>query len=83
MLGVAKMQWNITDTHCTVAEVIALKLRRPGTSNEYLYPQIFAGLSCIIASTCLLELWRIKNGGKLTKLLSERRRVRQEMAERE
>ena len=82
MLGVAKMQWNITDTHCTVAEVIALKLRRPGTSNEYLYPQIFAGLSCIIASACLLELWSVKNGGKLTKVLNERRRVRQEMAER-
>jgi hypothetical protein len=81
--GVAKIQWNITDTYGTVAEVIALKLRRPESSNEYLYPQIFAGLSCVIASACLLELWRVKNGGEITKLLSERRRVRQEMAERE
>ncbi|KAE8445055.1 hypothetical protein EG329_013769 [Mollisiaceae sp. DMI_Dod_QoI] len=32
------------------AEVIALKLRRKGASNEYLYPQIFAGLSMVIAS---------------------------------
>ena len=81
--NVAKSWWKFTDTCYTVAEVIALKLRRPGSDNEYLYPQIFAGLSCVIASACLLELWRVKNGGKLTKLLSERRRVRQEMAERE
>jgi hypothetical protein len=79
---VAKSLQNITDTCRTVAEVIALKLRRPESSNEYLYPQIFAGLSCVIASACLLELWRVKNGGKLTKVLNERRRVRQEMAER-
>ncbi|KAG4419150.1 hypothetical protein IFR04_007746 [Cadophora malorum] len=45
------------------AEVIALKLRRPGASNEYLYPQIFAGLASVLASACLLELWRYRRGG--------------------
>lgn len=79
---VAKPWWKITDTYRPVAEVIALKLRRPGSDNDYLYPQIFAGLSLVIASACLLELWRVKNGGKLTKLLSERKGVRQEVAER-
>ncbi len=43
-----------------VSEAIALKLRRPGSTNEYLYPQVFAGLSFIVASGCLLELWRFK-----------------------
>ncbi|KAF8850710.1 hypothetical protein BDZ45DRAFT_679609 [Acephala macrosclerotiorum] len=43
------------------AEVIALKLRRSGASNEYLYPQIFAGLSMILASLCLFELRRHKH----------------------
>lgn len=47
-----------------VAEVIALKLRRPNSNKEYLYPQIFAGLAFIVASSCLLELWRIKYGWK-------------------
>ncbi|CZR59970.1 related to protein MCH2 (monocarboxylate permease homolog) [Phialocephala subalpina] len=45
--------------------LIALKLRREGASNEYLYPQIFAGLSMILASLCLLELWRHKHGTTL------------------
>jgi len=43
-----------------VSEVIALKLRRPGAANEYLYVQIYAGISCVVASMCLLELWRVK-----------------------
>ena len=42
-----------------VSEVIALKLRRSNASNEYLYVQIFAGLSGVTASLCLLELWRV------------------------
>lgn len=41
------------------SEAIALVLRRPGTSRPYLYPQIFAGLSYIVASVFLLELWRV------------------------
>ncbi|KMP05131.1 hypothetical protein CIRG_04812 [Coccidioides immitis RMSCC 2394] len=31
------------------AEVIALKLRRPESGREYLYPQVFAGVSYIVA----------------------------------
>ncbi|OTA53969.1 MFS general substrate transporter [Hypoxylon sp. EC38] len=41
------------------AEVIALELRRPGLgARSYLYPQIFAGSSYLVASLFLLELWR-------------------------
>jgi len=49
----------------SVSEVIALKLRRPGSGNEYLYPQIFAGLSCVLASVCLLELWHVQRVGRI------------------
>jgi hypothetical protein len=49
----------------SVAEVIALKLRRSDSTKEYLYAQIFAGLSSILASLCLLELWRMKRGASM------------------
>ncbi|MCJ1469948.1 hypothetical protein MMC07_008593 [Pseudocyphellaria aurata] len=42
----------------TFSEVIALKLRRPHFSNQYLYPQIFAGLTYLCASACLYDLHR-------------------------
>jgi len=42
-----------------VSEVIALHLRRPGAANEYLYVQIFAGLSGVVSSGCLFELRRV------------------------
>jgi hypothetical protein len=38
------------------AEIIALKLRRLGAPNEYLYVQIFAGSSFAVASVCLFLL---------------------------
>jgi len=50
---------------CTVivptasSESIALLLRRPEAKRPYLYPQIFAGLSYIVASLFMLELWRV------------------------
>lgn len=44
----------------TVSEVIALKLRRPGTPREYLYPEIFAGLAYLFASFCLLCLRQVR-----------------------
>lgn len=44
----------------SVSEVIALKLRRTGSDNEYIYVQSYAGTSFIIASICLLELRRVK-----------------------
>ena len=39
-----------------VSEAIALKLRRPGMQRPYLYPQIFAGSSYILASMFLFAL---------------------------
>jgi hypothetical protein len=50
-----------SNTSHTVAEIGPLKLHRPDSDNEYLYSQIFAGLSCVVVSLCLLELWRVKN----------------------
>ncbi|KAL6718165.1 hypothetical protein ACLMJK_004253 [Lecanora helva] len=44
----------------TFSEVIALKLRRPGSGKEYLYPQIFAGVAYLTASACMYELRRSK-----------------------
>ncbi|KAI4725641.1 MFS general substrate transporter [Aureobasidium sp. EXF-10728] len=44
----------------TFSEVIALKLRRPGSSRVYLFAQIFAGLSYCIASIFMFELVRVK-----------------------
>lgn len=58
-----KSMKGLANCRIKVAEVIALKLRRPGASNEYLYLQIFAGLSSVLASACLLELWRYRRGG--------------------
>ncbi|KAL8992270.1 MAG: hypothetical protein Q9169_007230 [Polycauliona sp. 2 TL-2023] len=40
------------------SEAIALKLRRPDSEREYLFPQVFAGLAYIIASAFLFELHR-------------------------
>ena len=40
--------------------MIALKLRRPGLGNEFLYPQIFAGLAYLVAGILCLELWRLR-----------------------
>jgi len=41
-----------------VAEVIALQLRRPHAQRVYLYPQIFAGVSYLLAAGIILELCR-------------------------
>jgi MFS family permease len=48
-----------------VSEVIALKLRRPESVHEFLYPQIYAGLMYLVASTVTLELWRIRRKSAL------------------
>jgi hypothetical protein len=42
-----------------VAETIALYLRDTDAPRPYLYTQLFAGLSYIIASGFMLELWRV------------------------
>jgi hypothetical protein len=44
----------------TFAEVIALQLRRPGHERAYLYPQIFTGLTYLIASFFMLALWFVQ-----------------------
>ena len=41
-----------------VSEVVALKLRHPESPRTYLYPQLFAGFSYIVASGCMYELRR-------------------------
>jgi hypothetical protein len=45
----------------TFSEAIGLYLRQPGSENEYLYPQIFAGIMYIAAATCmwLLRAWKV------------------------
>ena len=53
------LAWTTIVLPTTFSEVIALKLRRPGTNHAYLYPQIFAGLSYILASGCMFELARV------------------------
>ncbi|KAN0091845.1 MFS general substrate transporter [Hyaloscypha variabilis] len=54
------LAWLVIVLPATFSEVIALKLRRPGLRNEFLYPQIFAGLAYLIASIIILELWRVR-----------------------
>jgi hypothetical protein len=48
-----------SDIRRLVSEAISLKLRRPNNLHEYLYPQIFSGLSYLLACLCMLELARI------------------------
>ncbi|KAI0169299.1 MFS transporter, MCP family, solute carrier family 16, member 6 [Hypoxylon sp. FL1284] len=53
------LTWLSVVVPSAVAEVIALDLRRPEMGERgYLYPQIFAGVSYLVASVFLLELWR-------------------------
>lgn len=51
-------------TPFSVSEAIALKLRRPNSGHDYLYPQLFAGLAYIVASGCMYELRRFKREQK-------------------
>ncbi|KAK3724500.1 hypothetical protein LTR37_001124 [Vermiconidia calcicola] len=53
------LQWLTTVLPCTFAEVVALYLRRPEMGRwGYLYPQIFAGLSYLVAGVFMFELLR-------------------------
>ena len=55
------LQWLTVVLPTTFAEAIALYLRRPKMGRwGYLYAQIFAGLSYLIGSLFLFELWRIR-----------------------
>ncbi|KAL9596231.1 MAG: hypothetical protein Q9219_005942 [cf. Caloplaca sp. 3 TL-2023] len=55
------LSWAAVVIPATVSEGIALKLRWSSSSREYLYTQIFAGISYIVASGFLLQLRRLKN----------------------
>jgi hypothetical protein len=48
-----------SDRKRLVSEVIALELRRPHSSHEYLYPQRFSGISYLVACLCMAELARV------------------------
>lgn len=48
------------------SEVLALKIRRPGHSHPYVYPQIFTGLAYLIASMIMLTLWKIQRKKTIT-----------------
>ena len=58
------LSWMSVVLPTTFAEVIALKLRRPHSGHDYLYPQIFAGLAYVVASGCMYELRRHKQNQK-------------------
>ncbi|KAF2003607.1 MFS transporter, MCP family, solute carrier family 16, member 6 [Amniculicola lignicola CBS 123094] len=53
------LSWATIILPTTFAEAIALHIRRPDAQREYLYPQIFAGLSYLLASIFMFELWRV------------------------
>ncbi|KAF8859770.1 MFS general substrate transporter [Acephala macrosclerotiorum] len=50
------LSWLVIVLPVTFSEVIALKLRRPDSGREFLYPQIFAGSTYLVASAISLEL---------------------------
>ncbi|KAK7965913.1 transporter MCH2, partial [Apiospora aurea] len=53
--------WITVVAPCLFAEVIALALRRPKFGKRsYIYVQTFAGISYILASLFLVELWRVR-----------------------
>ncbi|KAK6855701.1 MFS transporter (Mch2) [Apiospora arundinis] len=53
------MTWIIVAPPCLVAEVVALELRQSAFgTRSYVYVQAFAGISYILSSFFLLELWR-------------------------
>lgn len=45
-----------------MSEVIALKLRSPGTAHPYIGPQVLAGIAYLVAALIMLELWRVHRG---------------------
>jgi hypothetical protein len=53
------LAWMTIVLPTTFSEIIALKLRRPKSPHPYLYPQIFSGISYLLAGLCILELGRV------------------------
>ncbi|KFZ10618.1 hypothetical protein V501_05121 [Pseudogymnoascus sp. VKM F-4519 (FW-2642)] len=56
------LAWVVVVGPCTVSEVIALKLRTPGTLHPYIGPQVLAGTAYLVAAGIMLELWRVHRG---------------------
>ncbi|KFX95808.1 hypothetical protein O988_05604 [Pseudogymnoascus sp. VKM F-3808] len=53
------LAWMVIVVPCTVSEVVALKLRSPGTAHPYIGPQVLAGTAYLVAALIMLELWRV------------------------
>ena len=64
LASLLSLSWLSIVLPTTFAEVIALKLRRPGSGHDYLFPQIFAGSTYVVASACMYELRRLKQKQK-------------------
>ena len=64
LASLLSLSWMSIVLPTTFAEVIALKLRRPESAHDYLYPQILAGLAYVVASGCMYELRRVKRRQK-------------------
>lgn len=56
------IMWLAVSMPSLFSEAIALEIRRPDTSRPYLWPQIYTGLSYLVASLLLLVLRRRKWG---------------------
>ncbi|KAF8252306.1 MFS general substrate transporter [Wilcoxina mikolae CBS 423.85] len=79
------LMWLSVALPTTFAEPIGLYLRRPGSQNEYLYPQIFAGIMYIAATACmwLLRAWKVGDNDRkdLQKLQGQDQSKPEEFAE--
>ncbi|KAK1980416.1 major facilitator superfamily domain-containing protein [Colletotrichum cereale] len=53
------LAWTTIIIPTTFSEPIALRLRKPGSKIEYVYPQIFAGVAYLLAGGIMLELRRV------------------------
>lgn len=60
------LAWATIVLPCTFSEVIALKIRRPNTERPFLYPQIFSGLSYLVAAGIMFRLWQVQHRKRLT-----------------
>ncbi|KAL1620287.1 hypothetical protein SLS56_009721 [Neofusicoccum ribis] len=50
------------------SEVIALKIRRPGADRPYLYPQIYSGVSYMVAAAIMFRLGQVQRRKRLADL---------------
>lgn len=62
------LAWATTVLPCTFSEVIALKIRRPGADRPYLYPQIYSGVSYMVAAAIMFRLGQVQRRKRLADL---------------